>query len=174
LIITTDRLRLRPMESKDIDEFVRCLNDWEVQQWLALPPFPYERKDAEAFLAITSKNHATPHPTVFAVADRTSDTAIGAVAIDIDGEGNGVLGYWLAPDHWGQGFAKEAAIALVRHAQGHPALRRLSSVTDPENIRSQSVLMACGLIDCGLKDRDQPSRRGSTQLRRYELVIERR
>ena len=162
------------MEPKDIDGFVHDLNDWEVQQWLALPPFPYARKDGEAFLAIVRSNHSGPYPTVFVIADKIADAALGTVAIDIDGEGNGVLGYWLGREHWGRGFAKEAAIALVRHAHGHPALRRLTSVTDPENIRSQSVLIACGLIDCGLKDREQPSRRGSTQLRRYELVIERR
>ena len=41
MIITTDRLRLRPMERKDIADFVRDLSDWEVQQWLWIPPFPY-------------------------------------------------------------------------------------------------------------------------------------
>ena len=53
------------MEPKDIDDFVRYLSDWEVQQWLAQPPFPYERKDGEAFLAIVRASHATPYPTVF-------------------------------------------------------------------------------------------------------------
>jgi RimJ/RimL family protein N-acetyltransferase len=171
LIITTDRLKLRCMEPKDIDGFVRDLNDWEVQQWLAQPPFPYARKDGEAYLAIVRANHATPHPTVFVIADQSTDSALGVVSVDIDAEGTGVVGYWFGRDHWGQGFAKEAASAVVRHALGHPSLRRLTSVTDPENVRSQRVLTACGLIDCGLKDRDPPSRRGATQLRRYELNI---
>ena len=174
MIITTERLTLRPMEPNDIDGFVRDLNDWEVQQWLTQPPFPYQRKDGEAFLAIVRSNHATSHPTIFVVADQNTDSALGTVAIDIDGEGAGVLGYWFGRDHWGQGFAKEAAIALVRHALKHPALRRITSVTDPENLRSQRVLTACGLSDLGLKDREKPSRRGSTQLRQYELVIGRR
>jgi hypothetical protein len=43
------------MEPKDIDNFVHDLSDWEVQQWLTIPPFPYERKDGEAFLAIVQK-----------------------------------------------------------------------------------------------------------------------
>jgi RimJ/RimL family protein N-acetyltransferase len=171
LIVETDRLKLRCMEPKDIDDFVRDLGDWEVQQWLALPPFPYERKDGEAFLAIVRNNHATPCPTVFVIADKASDVALGTVAIDIDGEGNGVLGYWLGRDHWGHGYAKEAVAALLRHAQGHPTLRHLSAVTDLENIRSQHVLATCGLVDCGLRDRTPPSRRGSTRLRRYELAI---
>jgi RimJ/RimL family protein N-acetyltransferase len=173
LIIPTDRLRLRPVEPKDIDDFVRYLNDWEVQQWLTQPPFPYERKDGEAYLAIVAANHATDHPTAFVIAGKASDAALGAVSVDIDEQGTGELGYWLGRDHWGRGIMKEAVGALLRHALGHPALRRLVAVTDPENVRSQHVLSACGLSDCGVKDRREPSRRGSSQVRRYELVVER-
>lgn len=171
MIIVTRRLRLRAMEPKDIDDFVRQLNDWQVQQWLAMPPFPYGRTDGEAYLAIVRDNHALPYPTAFVIADKDSDAALGTAAVDIDGDGAGVLGYWLGRDHWGHGLAKEAVGALVRHARGHPDIRLLTAVTDPENVRSQQVLSACGLSDCGLKDREQPSRRGSTQMRQYELVI---
>ncbi len=171
MIILTERLRLRAMEPKDIDEFVRELSDWQVQQWLTQPPFPYERKDGETYLAIVRANHATAHPTAFVIADRRSDLALGTVSVDIDGEGTGELGYWLGRAHWGGGIMKEAAAALLRHALSHPSLRRLVAVTDPENARSQRVLAACGLVDRGLCDRPKPSRRGATQLRHYELVI---
>jgi 8-oxo-dGTP diphosphatase len=174
MIITTDRLRLRPMEPKDIDNFVHDLSDWEVQQWLTQPPFPYQRTDGETYLAIVQGNHATSHPTLFVIADKMCDAALGATAVDIDGEGTGELGYWLGRGHWGRGLMKEAVAALLRHAQRHPALRRLCAVTDPVNIRSQRVLSACGFLDRGLAARQTPSRRGSTQLRRYELPMERR
>jgi RimJ/RimL family protein N-acetyltransferase len=91
MIITTDRPRLRPMEPKDIDGFVTYLNDWEVQQWLTIPPFPYEREDGEAFLAIVQKIHATSYPTLFAIADKASNAALGTASIDIDDEGTGSM-----------------------------------------------------------------------------------
>ena len=172
MIIETDRLRLRPMERKDIANFVRYLNDWEVQQWLTVPPFPYTRADGETFLAIVRTNHATFDATTFVVADK-ADEAIGVASIDIDAAGTGALGYWLARAYWGRGIAKEAVGSLVRHAQGHPALRRLVAVTDPENLRSQRVLAASGFRDCGLSDRSKPTRRGSTQQRNYEFPISR-
>jgi RimJ/RimL family protein N-acetyltransferase len=173
LIITTDRLRLRPMERKDIADFVRDLSDWEVQQWLSIPPFPYRHEDGEAYLAIVRNNHMTSHPTVFAVADKSSDEALGAVSIDIHSNGIGELGYWLGRTHWGRGIMKEAVAALLRHAIEHPALRQLVAVTDPENLRSQRVLTALGFKDLGLRDRPSPSRRSSTQQRSYELPITR-
>jgi RimJ/RimL family protein N-acetyltransferase len=162
------------MERKDIADFVRYLNDWDVQQWLSIPPFPYDEKDGETYLAIVQANHATAHPTAFVVADRTRDSAFGAAAINIDDHGQGELGYWFGREHWGQGFAQEAIAALLGHAVHHPALRRLVAVTDPENLRSQRVLTASGLTDCGLQNRPHPSRRGSTRMRAYELVIDRR
>ena len=171
MIILTERLRLRPMESKDIDAFVRDLCDWEVQQWLTVPPFPYRREDGEAFLAIVRTNHATSYPTMFVIADKGADTAFGTASVDIDGEGIGELGYWLGRAHWRRGITQEAVAALLRHAQGHPALRRLCAVTDPENVRSQRVLAACGLLDRGLVARRKPSRRGSMQVRQYELSL---
>ncbi|HEX6119078.1 MAG TPA: GNAT family N-acetyltransferase [Dongiaceae bacterium] len=91
MIIATDRLRLRPMEREDIADFVRHLNDWDVQQWLTIPRFPYEHTDGEAYLAIVQANHATAHPTAFVIADRTSDLALGAAAVEI-GEAQGELG----------------------------------------------------------------------------------
>ena len=173
MIIATNRLRLRCMEPNDIERFVRDLCDWEVQQWLTLPPFPYERKDGAAFLAIVRANHTTAHPTMFVIAERSTDEALGTVSIAIDSEGCGELGYWLGRAHWGRGIMKEAVAALLRHALGHPSLRRLIAVTDPDNVRSQRILSACGLAERGLKDRPKPSRRGSRHLLEYELPIER-
>lgn len=92
MIVTTDRLRLRPMERKDIADFVRDLNDWEVQQWLSLPPFPYRDTDGEAYLAIVANNHATSHPTAFVVAAKESDAALGVMSVDIDDAGTGEPG----------------------------------------------------------------------------------
>lgn len=169
--ITTDRLRLRAMIPDDIDAFVRHLNDWEIQQWLAQPPFPYERRHAEDFLAIVRANHATSHPTMFVAADTASDLALGFVSVEVRTKGEGVLGYWFGRDHWGKGLAKEAVTALIRHVRGHPTLRNIVAVTDVDNVASQRVLSAAGLADRGLRDRDQPSRRNATVLRRYEMSI---
>jgi len=174
VIITTERLRLRVAGPQDVDAFVRHLNDWEVQQWLTQPPFPYSHQDGEAFLAIVRANHATAHPTAFVIADKGTDAAIGVVAVDIDQEGTGVLGYWLARKHWGRGLTKEAVTALLRHALAHPDLQRVVAITDPDNTRSQRVLTACGLADRGLRERRQSSRRGAKQVRSFELVLQER
>src|SRR5215470_11267494 len=80
LIIVTERLTLRAGKPKDVDAFVRYLNDWDVQQWLTLPPFPYSRDDGEAYLEIVRARHAAAHPTTFVIADRMTDTTLGAAS----------------------------------------------------------------------------------------------
>lgn len=159
------------MEQEDIVEFVRYLNDWEVQQWLWIPPYPYAAKDGEAYLTIVQSDHATTHPIAFVVADGSTDSALGATAIGIDGQGKGELGYWFGRQHWGRGFAREAVTALLAHAGNHPRLRQLVAVTDPDNIRSQQVLLTYGLTDLGIRDRSAPNRRGATRERCFELVF---
>jgi RimJ/RimL family protein N-acetyltransferase len=116
-------------------------------------------------------NHATPHPTTFVIADQGTNAAIGAASIDIDQQGTGELGYWIGREHWGRGLAREAVSALLGHAVAHPDLLRLVAVTDPENIRSQRVLAMCGLADRGMRERRRASRRGSRQVRSYELAV---
>ncbi len=108
---------------------------------------------------------------MFVIADKGSDLAIGFVSIEVHATGEGVLGYWLGRGHWGLGLTREAVAALIRHIQRHPTLRSVVAVTDIDNTRSQRVLSAAGLVDCGLHDRDQPSRRNTTTIRKYEMSI---
>jgi RimJ/RimL family protein N-acetyltransferase len=172
MILTTQRLTLRPMKPKDIAAFVRHLSDCEVQQWLITPPFPYTQSDGEYYLAIVERNHAGPWPSTFVIASKTDDTAVGTIGIEIKDDASGELGYWLGQEHWGRGIAKEAAAAVVAHARRHPRPRVLWANADSANIGSQRVLLSCGFADCGVTDRASPSRRdGNPKCTRFELKL---
>ncbi|TWI64437.1 RimJ/RimL family protein N-acetyltransferase [Pseudoduganella lurida] len=55
------------------------------------------------------------------------------------------IGYALAPRHWGQGYAFEAAAGVVRHARSVLGLRRLFGITDPGNAASIALLHKLGM-----------------------------
>ena len=156
MIVETPRLRLRPFARADIGPIVAGLNDWTIAQWLSRTPFPYAVSDAEAWLADADKAHAGGR---FAIADRTSDGLIGAIGIEPDGDDR-ELGYWLGIDHWGRGLVGEAVGALVSAAFGTLGVRRLHATTDPDNARSQRVLLKAGFRQVGAKPADPPTRRG--------------
>jgi RimJ/RimL family protein N-acetyltransferase len=75
------------------------------------------------------------------------------------------LGWGLAREHWGHGYATEAALALRDWAFGERELTRLISLIQPENLRSVRVAEKLG----ERYERDVEVRGNSTRL--YSLGL---
>ena len=56
------------------------------------------------------------------------------------------IGYWLAPDYWGEGLATEAAQAVMRYGRERLGLRQIAAVAHPENKASIRVLEKIGMV----------------------------
>jgi RimJ/RimL family protein N-acetyltransferase len=54
------------------------------------------------------------------------------------------LGYWLLPEHRGQGLATRAVLRLARHAFSRDGIVRLQAVVEPWNAPSIGVLARAG------------------------------
>jgi RimJ/RimL family protein N-acetyltransferase len=168
VIIDLPRLRLRPFKPEDGEAVVAALNDWQVAQWLIAPPHPYGQADFERYAEIVRQDHAGGIPTQFAIAQTAGDTVIGCMAVVAKPDGVGELGYWFARAYWGQGLASEAATAVIQAAERNPAIRRLAATTDPENAASRRLLVKAGFSLVRQIRRQQPTRRGSTEVCLYE------
>jgi len=55
------------------------------------------------------------------------------------------IGFALLPGFWGQGYAYEAASAVMEHGKGALGLKRLAAITNPENHSSIRLLEKLGL-----------------------------
>lgn len=55
------------------------------------------------------------------------------------------IGYAFLPQYRGQGYAREAARAVLAYAQSALGLTRVVAITNPDNARSEKVLQALGL-----------------------------
>ena len=76
------------------------------------------------------------------------DRALGIDTTDLDARGPEIeIGYWLARDAWGRGYATEASRAVLAWAMSAegPALERVVGVTLPENNASKRVLEKIGM-----------------------------
>lgn len=118
-----DYLRYYPWVSRtesDVRNFVRLFRDWQE----ARPRYRYQ-------LAIV-------------LAD--SKEVIGNAGVRCPKEGSNLaeLGYELAPAHWGNGYATEAAAALVSFAFEELKLQRLQANCNAENAASARVLSKLG------------------------------
>jgi len=134
-VLMTARLVLRPLRPDDAPAIVAGVGDWEVAKWLSVVPHPYGTEDAQRFLT-----EIVPSAEgVWAI----DDGALAGV-ISVDGE----LGYWLARDRWGRGYATEAGRAVVDWHFGRGA-RVLPSGYFDGNHRSGGVLAKLGLQPAG-------------------------
>lgn len=68
----------------------------------------------------------------------------GATRAETDGRGQPELGWTLAREHWGFGYATEAARAVREWAYAELGVERLVSLTDPRNARSIAVVDRLG------------------------------
>ncbi len=80
-------------------------------------------------------------------ADKTFLGTCGFGEIDV-ARGAADIGFVLARPYWGQGYATEAAVAVLQFGFGRLGLRRITAHAFPENAASLRVLTKLGLRYC--------------------------
>lgn len=137
-VIVTERLTLRLPEKSDADALVRALNNLNVSQWTGRIPYPYGAADAEAFFA----QHEAPGPDELMLFITREGQLIGGIGI-----GFGEIGYWLAEEHWGRGYGREAARAMADHAFERLAREELVASYQLGNAASRRILLGLGFVE---------------------------
>lgn len=79
-----------------------------------------------------------------AIADATSDEALGAAVLTARRHGTVEIGYWLIPSARGRGFGSRAVGLLARWAVRGARIARVEALIVPENAASQRVLEKAG------------------------------
>lgn len=165
--ITTTRLALRPSSAADAQRAFEIQSDWAVSRMLRMASFPPDRAEIEAWFADHPREWAAGKAYRFSA--MLDGRMIGLVDIDEITDSEGEIGYWFEQAAWGQGFASEAARAVVRFAFA-AGLLSLRSGHAADNAASGRVLVRLGFR---LLDRvERPSRsRGEAILQcRYQLA----
>ena len=75
----------------------------------------------------------------------------------------------LHPDHWGHGYATEAAAASLRFGFEEAGLAEIVAFTTTLNTRSQSVMERIGMVRDPVADFDHPRVPEGSPLRRHVL-----
>ncbi len=75
---------------------------------------------------------------------KPSDLAIGSVACRVQGHAV-EMGFVLSRDHWGRGYATEAARAVLEWAASFESVYRIWATCDAENAASARVLEKIGM-----------------------------
>jgi RimJ/RimL family protein N-acetyltransferase len=146
--LTSDRLVLRRFRPEDLDAFVAYRSDAKIaryQNWEA-PCLPSQARQLLAELQAIHPD--TPGEWFqFAVALRRTDRLIGDCAAHIraDDPRQAEIGFTLAPEHQGRGYATEAVRRLLDYLLIERGKHRVSATCDDRNTRSAALLERAGM-----------------------------
>ncbi|MCW5965635.1 MAG: GNAT family N-acetyltransferase [Bryobacterales bacterium] len=146
---TTARLLLEPHHPEaDFPAFHRMATNPEVMRYIT-SGIPFTEKHSRDFLT-RQPAHLEAHGYCrWKLTLRTTGEYAGLCGAEVkmlDGEKVPELGWWIAPQLWGQGYATEAAEVALEHLWEQVRLPRLTSCAYPENTASIRVMEKLGLI----------------------------
>jgi len=157
--LRTERLLLRVPRLDDADAAAEHLTDPEAMRYVGVDGAPWPRGDCEAIVQKWIDRWQANGFGQFAVERREVDRFLGRVGLLVWDRGDWgqstlpeaaepeiELGWTLAREHWGHGYATEAAGAVRDWALDDLALERLISIVHPDNSASQRVATKLGAV----------------------------
>src|SRR3546814_19224113 len=111
---------------------------------------PYPKGAAATWIAGHASARAQGSEHSFAITRQGEDQPSGAISLRHSEPGNLELGYWLAPTHWRQGLATEAAQAMVVYGFETLGAEALTSGHFADNPASGRVLEKAGFRANGI------------------------
>lgn len=145
--LRTARLRLRPFTADDTDAIFALQSNPRVLRYWDAPPWR-ERAQAERFI-VRCQQIAQEGSGARLAIDRTADGMFIGWCTLMNWDAtyrSAMLGYCLGEPAWGQGFATEAAGALLQWAFNTLNLNRVQSEADTRNAASGRVLEKLGFL----------------------------
>ncbi len=139
--LTGPRLQLRRWRRDDAERVVEVMRDRSMTEFLALPN-PYTYDDALEFVTtVGHEGRGDGTGLGCAVVEVATDRVVGASALRINDDAD--IGYWIAPDARGHGYAAEAARLLARFGF-ELGLPRIRLDCDVRNLPSAVTALAAG------------------------------
>ena len=141
-VIETERLLLRRPTEADVESPPGWLSDPEVMNWLGgiEPPAEVVRLWLDQWEIFPSGKFLVERRSDRAVVGRVGANYYDVRSWQRSAAGEPELGWALGHEHWGHGYATEAALAF-REWLGAP---RVVSLITAENLRSQQVAQRLG------------------------------
>lgn len=141
--LRTQRLYLRRPRPQDAEAVFAYASDPRVTRYMSWPTHT-SLDDTHGFLRSVTDGWGTGE-YAWAIEPHDGGPLLGMVGA-APGEHGVSLGYVLAHEHWGQGYATEALRAIVDDAIAQPGVYRLWACHDVDNPASGRVMQKAGLV----------------------------
>jgi RimJ/RimL family protein N-acetyltransferase len=145
IVLETPRLRLRRFTIGDAPFVLRLLNEPSFVQHIG-DRGVHSLDDAESYIRSGPLAMYDEHGFGLWVVEDGAGAMIGICGLlrrptleDVD------IGYALLPEHWGRGYAAEAARGVLAYAKATLGLNRVVAIVSPGNVVSIAVLAKLGM-----------------------------
>ena len=146
-ILRTERLVLRELRPSDAERVFALRSDPLVMRHVNRP-LATTMDDAVALITLITGSVAANDAVQWAITVKGNDTFIGLIGFwrIAKEHHSGELGYMLAREHWGRGYASEAIAAVVPFGFNTLGFHRVEAITRPENTASIGALEKNGFV----------------------------
>ena len=145
VVLETERLILRHLTPDDLDAVFAVIGDAVAMKYY---PRAFSRDDAQDWISRSQERYRNDGYGLFAVVLKATGEVIGDCGLmrqDVEGESMLEVGYHLRRDHWGHGYATEAAGACMEYAFHELAADGIISLILAENAPSRRVAERNGM-----------------------------
>jgi [ribosomal protein S5]-alanine N-acetyltransferase len=154
------RLTYRELGFEDAARIALLAGEWDVARMTARVPYPYTLTQAHQWIGSIGGDE-------FVRAIERNGELIGAVGYVRSDSGSAEIGYWIGKPWWGQGYASEAAEALVNYCFAKEGFHRLTCCHFTDNHASQRIITKLGFKLIGPCSAWCEARGGETATLRY-------
>lgn len=145
--VTTQRLRFRKLSEQDLPGVKAFMEAPESGQFLFFP----EDKDAhaKAWIKRNLSRYENDGVGLYVVENKKTGEFLGQCGLiwqEVEGEKHLEIGYHFLKEHWGNGYASEAAQACRIYAFKNNMHPWLISIIHPYNLASQRVAIRNGML----------------------------
>lgn len=141
--LTAPLVLLRRARPADALCLYRAARNAEVMRFMDWA-MPTDAGDTESHLRRSSTDWDSGSEYQWVILDRDSAQCVGTISCRPRAH-SADFGYFLGRDHWGRGFATDAASAVVAWLAAQPEIIRIWASVDVENVRSRRLLERLGL-----------------------------
>ena len=171
--IKTDRLILRPWQEEDLEPFAQLNADPRVREYF---PKLLSRQESVQSVNLMSDHIDRCGWGFWAASLIQTGEFIGFIGLEevyfmahFSHTPTVEIGWRLAYNYWGKGYATEGALAALRYGFNTQNLKEIVSFTVVQNKRSRHVMEKIGMHHDQKDDFDHPSLPEGHQLRRYVI-----
>jgi [ribosomal protein S5]-alanine N-acetyltransferase len=149
-VMSTRRLRLEPIQSRDLDAMHRIANETSVRRFL-FDNRAVSRERVFNLLIASERQFRDDGTGTWALRTRDGERMIGFLCLwPLIVRRENELGFALSSIHWGKGYATEAGAALIDYVREQLGWERLQASTDLHNNRSILTLWRLDFVESAL------------------------